>query len=68
MTAKAADQEYMQLIKSLQETTKTWNYDWKTACDKFQDLEEDRIDKLKNFLWSYANLISTVCVADDEVS
>ncbi|CAI2162714.1 15064_t:CDS:10 [Funneliformis geosporum] len=66
MAAKAADQEYIQLVKNIQGTTKTWNYDWKTACNKFQDLEEDRIDKLKSFLWTYANLISTVCVADDE--
>ena len=68
MAAKAADQEYMQLVKNAQDTTQKWNYDWRVACDKFQDLEEERIDSLKTYLWSYANLISTVCVADDEVS
>jgi len=36
------------------------------ACDKFQDLEEERIDFLKSNLWTYANIMSTVCVSDDE--
>src|SRR5436305_11596177 len=58
----------MQLVKGAQDTTQQWNYDWRIACDKFQDLEEERIDSLKTYLWTYANLISTVCVADDEVS
>ncbi|RGB37040.1 hypothetical protein C1646_622369 [Rhizophagus diaphanus] len=68
MSAKTADQEYMKLVKDAQDITQKWNYDWRTACDKFQDLEEERVDSLKTFLWTYANLISTVCVADDEVS
>jgi len=50
----------------LQETTYRWNQEWKTACDKLQDLEEERIDFLKSNLWTYANIMSTVCVADDE--
>lgn len=32
---------------------------------KFQDLEEERIDFTKSSLWSYANIASTVCVTDD---
>lgn len=35
---------------------------------KFQDLEEERIDFTKSSLWSYANISSTVCVSDDAVS
>ena len=34
---------------------------------KFQDLEEERIDFMKSSLWSFANISSTVCVSDDAV-
>jgi hypothetical protein len=34
---------------------------------KFQDLEEERIDFLKSSLWTFANVASTVCVSDDAV-
>jgi hypothetical protein len=46
--------------------THRWNTEWKQACDKYQDLEEERIDFLKSNLWTYANIMSTVCVSDDE--
>ena len=39
-----------------------------TTNQKFQDLEEERIDFMKNSLWSFANIASTVCVSDDAVS
>ena len=32
---------------------------------KFQDLEEERLDFTKSSLWSFANISSTVCVSDD---
>ena len=35
---------------------------------KFQDLEEERIDFTKSSLWTFANIASTVCVSDDAVS
>ncbi|CAG8508515.1 5191_t:CDS:10 [Acaulospora morrowiae] len=66
MSARTADQEYMQMVKTLAEATEKWNYDWRVSCDKFQDIEEERIDYLKRSLWDYTNHISTVCVADDE--
>lgn len=37
------------------------------AVQKFQDLEEERIDFMKNSLWTFANVASTVCVSDDAV-
>lgn len=59
-------QEYEAAVKILEETTGRWNREWKAACDKFQDLEEERIDFFKSSLWSYANIASTVCVSDDQ--
>lgn len=57
--------EYEAAVKALEETTGRWNRDWKGACDKFQDLEEERIDFTKSSLWTFANIASTVCVSDD---
>lgn len=31
-------------------------------------MEEERIEFIKDNMWGYANAVSTVCVADDEVS
>ncbi|KAF2687334.1 hypothetical protein K458DRAFT_296456 [Lentithecium fluviatile CBS 122367] len=59
------EREYEAAVKVLEETTGRWNRDWKAACDKFQDLEEERIDFTKSSLWSFANIASTVCVSDD---
>lgn len=58
-------QEYEAAVKILEETTGRWNKEWKAACDKFQDLEEERLDFTKSSLWTYANIASTVCVSDD---
>jgi hypothetical protein len=75
------EREYEAAVKILEETTGRWNRDWKAACDvsiarpnprrkltrrqKFQDLEEERIDYTKSSLWTFANIASTVCVSDD---
>ncbi|KAF2644939.1 hypothetical protein P280DRAFT_371803, partial [Massarina eburnea CBS 473.64] len=59
------EREYEAAVKVLEETTGRWNRDWKAACDKFQDLEEERIDYTKSSLWNFANIASTVCVSDD---
>lgn len=37
------------------------------SWQKFQDLEEERLDFTKSSLWQYANIASTVCVSDDAV-
>lgn len=61
----ASNTEYENAVKILEETTGRWNRDWKAAADKFQDLEEERLDFMKSSLWSFANIASTVCVSDD---
>ncbi|KAL2021269.1 hypothetical protein VTK56DRAFT_7348 [Thermocarpiscus australiensis] len=57
--------EYEAAVKALEETTARWNREWKAAADKFQDLEEERLDFMKSSLWTFANIASTVCVSDD---
>lgn len=61
----SSNAEYENAVKILEETTGRWNRDWKAAADKFQDLEEERLDFMKSSLWSFANIASTVCVSDD---
>ncbi|KAF5867255.1 hypothetical protein ETB97_000024 [Aspergillus alliaceus] len=61
----SSSSEYEAAIKVLEETTGRWNKEWKSACDKFQDLEEERLDFTRSSLWAYANIASTVCVSDD---
>jgi hypothetical protein len=61
----ANSNEYENAVKVLEETVGRWNKEWKAACDKFQDLEEERLDFTKSSLWAFANIASTVCVSDD---
>src|SRR5690606_3362396 len=61
----ASNTEYENAIKALDETTARWNREWKAAADKFQDLEEERLDFTKSSLWTFANVSSPVCVSDD---
>ncbi|ODA82221.1 hypothetical protein RJ55_00728 [Drechmeria coniospora] len=65
ITLVTANTEYENAVKALEDTTARWNREWKAAADKFQDLEEERLDFTKNSLWTFANVSSTVCVSDD---
>lgn len=65
ITLATTNAEYEAAVKALEETTARWNREWKAAADKFQDLEEERLDFTKNSLWTFANIASTVCVSDD---
>lgn len=65
ITLATSNTEYEAAIKALEETTVRWNREWKAAADKFQDLEEERLDFTKSSLWTFANIASTVCVSDD---
>jgi hypothetical protein len=60
-----SNSDYENAVKALEETTARWNREWKAAADKFQDLEEERLDFTKSSLWAFANIASTICVSDD---
>jgi SMC interacting uncharacterized protein involved in chromosome segregation len=62
------EREYQTLVRQLEETTRKWESEWKAFCDHVQDLEEERLDFVKDNIWVYANAVSSVCVTDDEVS
>ena len=66
-TLQANEKDYAGYIKELMESLPAWEKEWKEFCDSCQDLEEERLDFMKDIIWAYANAISTVCVQDDEV-
>jgi hypothetical protein len=65
ISVATSNTDYETAVKALEETTVRWNREWKAAADKFQDLEEERLDFTKSSLWTFANVASTVCVSDD---
>ncbi|GKT44100.1 septin spn2 [Colletotrichum spaethianum] len=65
ISVATSNTEYENAVKALEDTTARWNREWKAAADKFQDLEEERLDFTKSSLWTFANISSTVCVSDD---
>lgn len=65
-TVGANEQDFQKFSRILQDTTAKWEQDWKEFCDRCQDIEDERMEFMKDNMWAYANVISTVCVSDDE--
>ncbi|TDL16909.1 hypothetical protein BD410DRAFT_754900 [Rickenella mellea] len=65
-TVTANERDFANFARALQFTVLKWEKDWKAFCDGCQDLEEERIEFMKDNVWAYANAVSTVCVQDDE--
>ncbi|KAH9855884.1 hypothetical protein C2E23DRAFT_882650 [Lenzites betulinus] len=65
-TVQANQRDYANFARILQDTLVKWEQSWKAFCDSCQDMEEDRIEFMKDNMWAYANAVSTVCVSDDE--
>lgn len=66
-TVQANERDFANFSRALAETVGKWEQDWKVFCDSCQDLEEERMEFMKDNVWAYANAISIVCVSDDEV-
>lgn len=65
-TVQSNERDFANSAKILADTTHKWEYDWKAFCDSCQDMEELRMEFMKDNMWAYANAVSTVCVSDDE--
>ncbi|PFH52191.1 hypothetical protein AMATHDRAFT_140664 [Amanita thiersii Skay4041] len=65
-TVRANEKDYANFVLGLSDLSAEWEVDWKNFCDSCQDLEEERMEFTKDNVWNYANLISTLCVSDDE--
>ncbi|KAJ2840692.1 formin-binding protein [Coemansia sp. 'formosensis'] len=66
LAQRATEAEYVDVRARLKDADAQWFNVWRAACDVFQVLEEQRIEYLKTALWTYTNLVSSACVADDE--
>ncbi|KAH0588459.1 hypothetical protein H2248_004299 [Termitomyces sp. 'cryptogamus'] len=64
-TIQANEMDFEKFTQDLLDMMPGWEADWKDFCDTCQDLEEDRLEFMKDTLWSYANEVSTLCVNDD---
>jgi len=67
-TVQANEKDLANFTKTLLDILPEWEAEWKNFCDSCQDLEEERLEYMRDILWTYANHISTICVADDAVS
>ncbi|KAF9075556.1 hypothetical protein BDP27DRAFT_1315268 [Rhodocollybia butyracea] len=65
-TVQTNERDFANFARAFQDTAAKWEQDWKTFCDTCQDLEDDRMEFMKDNMWAYANAVSTVCVSDDE--
>ncbi|KAJ7072907.1 SH3 domain-containing protein [Mycena amicta] len=65
-TVQANERDFASFTKTVLEMIPPWEKDWKEFCDASQDLEEDRLDFMKDIIWMYANAVSTLCVSDDQ--
>ncbi|KAG9048881.1 hypothetical protein FS837_011790 [Tulasnella sp. UAMH 9824] len=63
---QANERDYQNLARELGSTCKRWEGEWKTYCDQCQDLEDERIEFIKDQVWAYTNAVAIVCVSDDE--
>lgn len=66
-TVQANEKDLANFVKNLREVLPKWEEDWKGFCDSCQDLEEERLEFLRENIWTYANAVSTLCVSDDMV-
>ncbi|KAF9029105.1 hypothetical protein BDZ89DRAFT_986209 [Hymenopellis radicata] len=57
--------EYEGFSKAYAEKAKEFESHWKSVCDACEDVEQERGEFAKDVLWAYANVVSTVCVMDD---
>jgi hypothetical protein len=66
-TVETNKRDYQNFTRALADTVSRWDKEWKAFCDQCQDLEEERLEFMKDNIWAYANAVSTVCVNEDEV-
>lgn len=66
-TVQTNERDFANFARVLQDTVARWEVNWKAFCDSCQDMEDQRIEFMRDNMWAYANAVSTVCVSDDEV-
>ncbi|KIY62553.1 hypothetical protein CYLTODRAFT_494555 [Cylindrobasidium torrendii FP15055 ss-10] len=64
-TVQANERDYFNFSRTYADTASKWEQAWKAFCDSCQDMEVERLEFIKDSTWAYANVVSAVCVMDD---
>ncbi|CAO3586660.1 unnamed protein product [Absidia cylindrospora] len=62
------EQEYKSACAKLADATAIWDTEWKYACDKYQEMEEKRVEFMHHSFSVYVNILSTTTNQDQESS
>ncbi|KAI7882609.1 hypothetical protein K492DRAFT_224267 [Lichtheimia hyalospora FSU 10163] len=60
------NKEYKDACAKLTDATALWNHEWKIACDRFQEMEEKRVEFLHHSMCIYINILSTTSGQEQE--
>ncbi|XP_013979957.1 proline-serine-threonine phosphatase-interacting protein 2 isoform X1 [Salmo salar] len=66
MNAEVADRLYMQNVTALEKIREDWQKEHVKACEVFEKQEVERINTLRNMVWTHLNQLSQQCVTSDE--
>ncbi|XP_029512651.1 proline-serine-threonine phosphatase-interacting protein 2-like isoform X5 [Oncorhynchus nerka] len=67
MNAEVADRLYMQNVTALGRIREDWQKEHVKACEVFEKQEVERINTLRNMVWTHLNQLSQQCVTSDEL-
>uniref|UniRef100_A0A8C7ILC4 Proline-serine-threonine phosphatase-interacting protein 2 n=1 Tax=Oncorhynchus kisutch TaxID=8019 RepID=A0A8C7ILC4_ONCKI len=67
MNAEVADRLYMQNVTVLGKIREDWQKEHVKACEGFEKQEVERINTLRNMVWTHLNQLSQQCVTSDEL-
>lgn len=59
------ERNYRLHTKALKDTSHNWAREWKAFLDQAQDVDEARIEFIKQICWRYVDSVAEACVADD---
>ncbi|KAK2888161.1 proline-serine-threonine phosphatase-interacting protein 2 isoform X2 [Channa argus] len=65
--AEEADRLYQQNVATLAKIREEWLNEHAKACDMFEKQSVERINFLRNAVWTHLNQLSQQCVASDEL-
>lgn len=65
--AEQADSIFRTAVDGLEQARVQWEQETESSCESFQQLEEERIQNVRNSMWATTNLNSALCVNEDEM-
>ena len=59
--------QYQEAVRTLEEARVLWEREMELMCQKFQELEEQRLAFMRHQMWTMSNFCSQTLVDEDEV-